>query len=65
MVRIAGIDKDFTPLELMFAQAAPDEKMEIAAGYLANTVQALGDIEVKVELESDAIIVISAKKVAK
>lgn len=61
MVRIAGIEKEFTPLELMFIQAPENEKLEIAAGYLAQVASNVGDIEVKIELESNTKVIINAK----
>lgn len=68
MVRIAGIDRDFTELELMFHQADEEEKAELVAGYLANlTVQVGAGIRLRVELESDKVVEIetSIKKAAK
>jgi hypothetical protein len=60
MVRIAGIDKDFTNLELLFLQAEDSEKMELAAGYIAQTAAKVGEFEIKVELTEGQVIMIKA-----
>lgn len=61
MVRIAGIEKDLTPLELLFVQAEPNEKLELASGYIAQLANELGDLELKVTMGDDSVIIISAK----
>jgi hypothetical protein len=60
MVRIAGIDRDFSPLELMFHQAEEEEKLQLAAGYIAQLAAEYGELTLDIELESNSKIHISA-----
>lgn len=62
MVRIAGIKKDLSPLELLFMQSENNEKLELASGYIAVLVSEHGNLELKVTMGDGSIIIISANK---
>lgn len=61
MVRIAGIDRELSPLEILWAQATDEERLNLTSSYLANITTLHGAIELKVELENDQIIIINTK----
>lgn len=61
MVRIAGIDKDFTPLELLFYQEDDQTKLHLVSSYLANFTKEHGGLELTVTLDDDSVVKINTK----
>lgn len=62
MVRIAGIDKDLSPLEILFYQASDEERIELATSCLAIITQEAGGIEFTVTMEDGSVITITTAK---
>ena len=65
MVRIAGIDREVSPLELMWAQADVNEKSNLAVNLLMRFYDAAGqEINLKVDTD-DGMYVITVNKIDK
>lgn len=64
MVRIAGVDRDVSLVELTLSQMEPDQALMETAGWLANTRNRIGqDFEAIVELDSGEKVKVSVEKV--
>lgn len=61
MIRIAGFDRDFSPLELLFHQEDDQTKMMLVSTYLANFTEEHGGIELKIELHDDSVVTVKTK----
>jgi hypothetical protein len=60
-MRVSGIDKDFSSLEILFYQADQQEQMELIATYLANKTRELGGIKLDIVLDDDTSVTIQTK----
>lgn len=62
MVRIAGIDKELSPLEVLFYQASDEERIELATSCLAVLTKQVGGVEFTVTMEDETVIKISTSE---
>lgn len=62
MVRIAGIERELSTLEVLFYQASRDEQIELASSCLALLTEELGGIEFTVEMETGSTVKITTSR---
>lgn len=66
MVRIAGIDRDISPLELMWHQCDdPNEKLNLALNYVIEIGEKVVDGKMTVEMQDDTKYTVQVTKEAK
>jgi len=62
MVRIAGIDRDVSPLELMWHQSDPTDKLNLALNFIIEVSAATVDGKMAVEMQDDSKYIIQVTK---
>lgn len=65
MIKIAGIDKDFSAAEIAFHTATEGEKLNLSAGYIAAAAAASGRVQILTELDDGTKVKIEAKIIRK
>lgn len=66
MVRIAGIDRDVSPLELVWHQSDENDKLNLALTYIIEVSQAVVDGKMTIEMQDDKkyVIQVTEEKVS-
>ncbi len=64
MVRIAGVDRDVSEVELLLHQMPTEQAIQEAAAWLANTHTKIGqDFDLNMEMDGGKKITISVKEI--
>lgn len=65
MVRIAGIDREVSPLEILWAQADPQERLNLALTTVIQVSEVVEDGKMAIEMNDGTKYVVQVTKEAK